>query len=174
MCLLVEIIIHIPFDAHFGGRFSIQFEKSGDVSIFALVIPNHMKRFVALIAVVPIAFVLLLSCKRENQDPEPTREVDIEFNHNDLNEQLEKQKIQELVSDKTIRVIYLTTTQHWTAWTAKNIEALRPFLQKRIEMSSKVRGRGDFDFKLGEASKVPSDSLWFTQNGWTINKKYQH
>ncbi len=133
-----------------------------------------MKRIVALIAVVPIAFVFFLSCKPENQDPEPTRDVEIEFNHNNLNEQLEKLKIQELVADKTIRVIYLTSTQHWTAWTAKNIEVLRPFLQKRIEMSSKVRGRGDFDFKLGEASKVPDDSLWIVQNGWTINKAYQH
>ena len=40
-------------------------------------------------------------------------------------------------------------------------------------MSPKMRGRGDFDFKLGEASKVPDDSLWFIKQGWTINKAYQ-
>ena len=32
--------------------------------------------------------------------------------------------------------------------------------------------RGDFNFKLGEASKVPEDSLWYVKHGWTINEYY--
>lgn len=47
------------------------------------------------------------------------------------------------------------------------------FFQPRIELSTKIHGRGDFNFKVGEASKVPSDSLWFVQHGWTINKYLQ-
>lgn len=119
--------------------------------------------------------VCLISCSKNNREkePGPTKDVEVEFNHNDINEQLENQKLQELIADKKVRYVYLTTTQHWAAWDSKNIEVLRPFLQKRIEMSPKMRGRGDFDFKLGEASKVPEDSLWFIKQGWTINKAYQ-
>ena len=139
------------------------------------VIPNRMKRIVTLIAVVPIAFVLLLSCKRENQDPEPTQDVEIKFDIGDFGEKLDKKYVQEYVQDKTIRYVYLVPTDHWTGWTAGIISALRKAgLQPCVELNpQKVRGRGDFDIKLGEASKVPEDSLWYVQNGWTINKRYQ-
>lgn len=134
-----------------------------------------MKRLVALIAVVSVAFVLLLSCKPENQDPEPTRDVEIEFDNTNRKEQLNKEELQELAADKTVKYIFLKATCHWDSYTAKSIPLLRSkFFQPRIELSSKIRGRGDFDFKLGEASKVPDDSLWFVQQGWTINKAYQH
>ena len=134
-----------------------------------------MKRIFALIAIVPIAFILLLSCKPENQDPEPTRDVEIEFNDTDMDEQLDVKILQELSDDKSIRCIYLKATKHWDSFYATTISIYREnFFQPRFNLFPKLRGRGDFDFKLGEASKVPEDSLWFVQQGWTINKKYQH
>lgn len=133
----------------------------------------NLKRYIPIVAV---AFCLFTSCKKaEESDPEPNKEVEIEFDMGDFENQLNFPKLQELVKDKEIRSIYLIAVRHWDSFSAKNISLLRiNFFQKRIEMSSKIRGRGDFDFKLGEASKVPEDSLWFVQQGWTINKKYQH
>ena len=82
--------------------------------------------------------------------------------------------VQNYAKDETIKAIYLVPTGHWGGCTAYNITYARNnFLQPRLNISPKIRGRGDFDFKLGEASKVPDDSLWFVKNGWTINKNYQ-
>lgn len=30
-------------------------------------------------------------------------------------------------------------------------------------------GKGSFNYKLGEASKVPNDSIWYINHGFTIN-----
>lgn len=134
----------------------------------------NLKHYIP-IAVFAVALCLLTSCKKtEENDLEPTRDVEVEFDNIDPNEQLNKEKLQKLITDTSVRYVYLTAKHSWDGWTAKNIEALRPFLQKRIEMSPKIRGRGDFDFKWGEASKVPEDSLWFVKNGWTINKNGKH
>ena len=63
-------------------------------------------------------------------------------------------------------------TDDWDTYVEGSITYHRQnFFQPRIEVSPKIHGRGDFNFKLGEASKVPEDSLWFVQNGWTINKE---
>lgn len=51
------------------------------------------------------------------------------------------------------------------------ITILRKDVQKRIEISPKVSGRGDWWFQHGEA--LPEDSLWFVQHGWTVNQN-QH
>lgn len=42
-----------------------------------------------------------------------------------------------------------------------------------LEYWPKVREKGDFNFELGTASANKTDSLWFTQQGWTINKRFQ-
>ena len=46
---------------------------------------------------------------------------------------------------------------------------VRNYLQERINVSSKISGRGDFWFNDGIDK---ADSLWFVQNGWTVNKRY--
>ena len=73
--------------------------------------------------------------------------------------------------DKNIKTIYLVPEGDWSNLTAQNITALRNHALRYAKTNSpKVRGKGDFDFGLGEASKVPEDSLWYIRNGWTINK----
>lgn len=119
------------------------------------------------------ATLMPASCTKVEKEEEP-HDVVIEFDESNLNEQLNKEKLQELANDKSVKNIYLTPIKHWDGWAAHNIVALRKgLLQPTIEISPKMRGQGDFDFKLGAASKVPDDSLWFVQQGWTINKKYQ-
>lgn len=106
--------------------------------------------------------------------PIQQHDVEIEFDSNNGDKILTFDSLRKHIDDKTVRTIYLVPTQHWDGCSAANITYFRKnFLQQRLAMSSKITGRGDFDFKLGEASKVPEDSLWFVKNGWTINKYYR-
>ena len=81
-------------------------------------------------------------------------------------------KAQEYVNDPTVRTIYLVPQGSWENYNRFSITGMREkTLEKILDYSPKFRGKGDFDFKVGEASKVPEDSLWFVSNGWTINKR---
>ena len=127
-----------------------------------------MKKVFALLLAL-IAAVSFSACQEKQ---EPTHDVVVEFDDMNLNEQLNKEKLQELANDKSVKTIYLTPIKHWDGLVDHNIVALRKgLLQPTIEISPKMRGQGNFDFRLGAASKVPDDSLWFVRNGWTINKK---
>ena len=115
------------------------------------------------------------------EDPEPEVEIPVvqrdtvfEFNRHNGDEVLNMDTLLKYINDKTIGNIYLVPTGHWSAYTSINISKLRSnFFQQRMDLSPKMHGRGDFDFELGEASKVPNDRLWFVQQGWTINKAHQ-
>ena len=110
-------------------------------------------------------------CKVETEEP---HDIEIEFDYMDGGTQLDMQLLKDYANDPFVTTIYLVPVRHWNCAMAENITFLRKkFLQPRMNISSKIRGRGDFDFVLGEASKVPTDSLWFVKNGWTINKNYQ-
>ena len=126
------------------------------------------------IAVIAVALCLPLSCKKSNV--EATRDVEIKFDIGTVDKNLDMEVLKELVQDKTVKNIYLTAISPggWSGFVARNISQARErFLQPRMELSPKLHGRGDFNFKWGEASKVPEDSLWYVQQGWTINKAYQ-
>ena len=43
-------------------------------------------------------------------------------------------------------------------------------LEKRINLSPRIRGKGDFITNLGYPSVWWRDSLWMVENGWTVNK----
>ncbi len=43
-------------------------------------------------------------------------------------------------------------------------------LQELIDLSPRVRGKGDFITNLGYPSQYGEDSLWMVENGWTVNK----
>lgn len=136
------------------------------------IIPYKLRRALSM-ATIAGATLMPASCSKVERE-EPTRDVVVEFDDMNLNEQLNKEKLQELANDKSVKNIYLTPIEHWNGWQAASITVLREaLLQPCLEMSPKMRGRGDFDFKLGAASKVPTDSLWFVKNGWTINIQSQ-
>ncbi len=109
-------------------------------------------------------------------EKEPTqRDIELTFSSQDLS-QLTFENLQKHANDPTIRTIYMVPIDSlsWTEYRAPNIQRSKDvFLIPRFEISPKLRGRGDFPFKPGEASKVPEDSLWFIEHGWTINRRFQ-
>jgi len=103
--------------------------------------------------------------------PVDTRhDVEMFFVSQTAKSSLDERIIQMHINDSTVRTIYITPTGNWNDATSREIHLFRDRrLQPTLKMSSKIRGRGDFNFMLGEASKTLADSLWYTQNGWTIN-----
>ena len=139
---------------------------------FKNIIPNNLKRLVP-IAMLVGAPMLHTGCAKVEPEPQPTHDVEIEFDNRTADKILTFELLQNYANDKTIKTIYLVPVKHWNGNAAHNITYMRNnFLEPRLNISPKIRGRGDFDFKLGEASKVPEDSLWYIQHGWTINKNY--
>ena len=116
------------------------------------------------------AALLAAGCSKE----EPTKDVEIVFTQSKLS-QVKKDAIQEILNSKganNIRNIYLIP-EEGTWDNVGSVQSLRnKVLQPSLELSPKVRGKGDFNFKVGRASKFPEDSLWFVQHGWTINKRF--
>ena len=139
---------------------------------FHKVIPYKLKRLIPMAMIAGMPLLTSTSCEK---DPIPTRDVEYTFDTNTADEKfLNLQPFRDLANDKTIRYIYLVPTGTWGGLMDKNITIFRQnALQPAIEISPKIKGKGDFNFHLGEASKVPADSLWYVQQGWTINKKYQ-
>ena len=116
-------------------------------------------------------------CKNDDPEPTPTKDIDIVFGQASL-ELVEEDAIKEILNGtdaKSIRTIYLVPMEG--TWSNFNVKAMQSMRNRQLEpslnLSPKVKGKGDFNFKLGEASKSPTDSLWYVKNGWTINKQYQ-
>ena len=130
-----------------------------------------------LIPMAAIAGATLTSCGGGSNggkiEPEtPTKEIEIKFTNSNRNDVLDMTKLQNYANDKTIKTIYLVPMEHWNAYYASHITTMRnQYFQPRLNISPKIKGRGNFDFVLGEASKVPQDSLWYVKQGWTINKR---
>lgn len=102
---------------------------------------------------------------------EPQRDVELYFRSGGYEIFDNPKIIQDLIDQPDVRTIYLVPTGGWDGLWSNNISRLiKTTLRPAIDMSPKIRGKGDFDFHLGQASEVPEDSLWITQQGWTINK----
>ena len=150
---------------------------------FKKIIPYKMKHVLPILGLAGASVVS--SCEKVPQtEPEQPVKTEVELIFYVNNMQVlgipndSKYIIGDIVKYYTekpeIQTIYLCPQGTWNLVPATSIYVLRKnMLQKLIEYSPKIRGRGDFDFMLGEASQVPEDSLWYVQNGWTINKKYQ-
>ncbi|MCH5335218.1 MAG: hypothetical protein J1D86_05390 [Alistipes sp.] len=128
-----------------------------------------MKKYLLLATICIAAF-----CSCEKGEPVPTKDIEIVF-HQDRLEQIREGAIQEILNSKganNIRNIYLIPEEGtWANFSL--VQDMRLFLlQPALELSPKVRGKGDFNFYRGAASKVPEDSLWYVQHGWTINKRF--
>lgn len=118
-----------------------------------------------------IAGGALVACNKENIIP--TRDVELVFGLDDV-DNITIENIKTHTNMPDVRYVYMITKndKEWHTCTAGNIQNTRRYLEPRIAINpQKVRGKGNFCFKPGEASKIPQDSLWFIQNGWTINQK---
>lgn len=110
---------------------------------------------------------MFTSCEKE--EPMPTRDIEFKFSENDLTN-LTYFALEKAAAQPDVRYVYMVPVGYYNHWNRVSIRNFRMLqLEPRIELSPKIRGRGNFDFEPGEASKVPEDSLWYVQNGWTIN-----
>lgn len=74
------------------------------------------------------------------------------------------------ISRPETNMIYAEPVEWWGGISTNMIHKIRTkYLEPVINASPKIRGRGDFDFVPGRTTE--EDSLWFIQNGWTINKE---
>lgn len=79
------------------------------------------------------------------------------------------------LNDPAIGDIYFVPSEDKWRYTSEEITEFRKRdLEPVMNYSPRFKGKGDFYFWLGEASKVPEDSLWIVSKGWTINKQYQN
>ena len=142
------------------------------------VFPYNIKRALPVLGLAG-ASLFMAGCNKDDEPTVPTMDLVVEINqstpellfYDDENKVRHPSKmIQEYVADPKVRTIYLMPTENWNNYSAKAITGLRKLtLEMLLNYSDKIKGRGDFNFTLGEASKVPQDSLWYVKNGWTIN-----
>ena len=147
-------------------------------------IPYKLKT--ALPALALAGGAMMASCEKE--EPEipvtPTIDVEVKISLTDARslfdgpyspERGRSELIDYYINNPEIRNIYIVPEKNtWSTCTNTNIIALKQnTLIPALSFSPKISGKGDFNFKPGEASKIPEDSLWFIQNGWTINKDLQ-
>ena len=147
------------------------------------IMPYNIRKILPMIGIAG-ASLMMGGCQKEEQ---PTYDVELTFSRTDVSNvvlihpdeeplQLSREVsdiIKYLDAQPNIRTIYLVPKDDWGVVPAYGVTAIRNnTLSYAIDYSPKVRGRGDFNFKLGAASKVPEDSLWYVKHGWTINEYY--
>ena len=142
---------------------------------FTKTIPYKLKRIIPMLGIAG-ASLFMGGCEKEK----PLRDVELHFNSADVstiwykdengNGQM-SQIAKEYANDPTVGTIYLVPDGEWGTYVAISISDMRQtFLEPMFNYSPKFKGKGDFNFYPGAASKVPQDSLWFVSKGFTINK----
>ncbi|MCM1170084.1 MAG: hypothetical protein NC324_09140 [Bacteroides sp.] len=126
-----------------------------------------VKRVFFALALAGTAGVMLPSCEKEPTEREPyTKDL---FFTKGYYDSIEPAVLKHFARDNACTNIYMHVMDD-NNFTSITPSKMRNYLQERINVSSKISGRGDFRFKVGETSQA--DSLWFVQNGWTVNKRY--
>ncbi|MBD5397160.1 hypothetical protein HDR62_03345 [bacterium] len=133
-----------------------------------------MKKYwkVALFAL-PLVLLLAVACEKESSEPvyRAPYEKELRFNHYDT-DSIEMPIVQKFARDTACKHVYLTLTDNnsFTNQTTNMITNVRNYLDARIQLApEKISGRGDFNFYPGTASIA--DSLWFVEQGWTVNQR---
>lgn len=139
---------------------------------FTQQIKYNLKRALPILTIAGAS--MMASCDKTEDEPIiPTRDIELQFWQSYYDE-IDDKVIKKHASDPSVRHIYLTVVDDGYAWTfsGKNINTLRNNMQRRINIAPhKISGRGNFMFETGVTEK--SDSLWYIQHGWTINKHLQ-
>ena len=122
-----------------------------------------------------LAGMALTACEKEPVEKAPVYrapyEIELGFDAFNL-DSIAIPFVQKFARDTACKHIYLTHRKPMSFYgcAADGITDIRNNLNDRIQLApNKISGRGDFRFTRGAAS--PADSIWFVQNGWTINQR---
>ena len=143
------------------------------MNILNKIVPFKMRRGLAALGV---AGAMAGACKKvePTQDTKPTKVIEIMVEQYNI-EAVYADAMRDTLNkygEKNIKNIYLIPEEDWTNLTAKGISATRNVaLEPTLNLSPKISGKGAFTFKAAEIAKVPQDSLWFIQHGWTIKTR---
>ncbi len=141
---------------------------------FKKIVPYKIKRILPMLGIAG-ASLFMGGCEKD----EPLRDVELHFNCDNLSaitsEYHGDYSVSELAkayaNEPTVGTIYIVPDGDWGTYESSNINDLRKLsLEPLFDYSPKFRGKGDFNFSPGAASKVPQDSLWYVSKGFTINK----
>ena len=114
----------------------------------------------------------LLSCEKEMDDSNKLDVVIPFYNNNNYNPELLSEDIlRDYAMKNCVRHIYITVMsgEKFTNLTTNNITNCRNFLAKRMAISPKISGRGNFVFEPGDCAV--EDSLALVEMGFTINQQ---
>ena len=139
---------------------------------FTQKIKYNLKRALPLLTIAGAG--LMASCDKDDEPSVPQHDVEIHFAKWTMTTDLAPNIIEKHIDDKSVRNIYLVADGAWGVEAGNITQIRKRLLQPIIEQSSNIHGRGDIPFTVGEASKVPEDSLWYIQQGLTINKHLQN
>lgn len=144
------------------------------------ILPYKMTKLLPILGLAGATSVLP-SCEKD--EIIPTKEVEIKINPYSLDLVVEKDangnprpspQIEYYVADPYVKTIYVSPCDLWEFYKAEDIQNLRKnTLEYLINYSPKIRGKNDFIFAHFEIIKIPEDSLWFIQHGWTINQSFK-
>lgn len=137
---------------------------------FTQQIKYNLKRAIPMLAIAGAG--LMASCDKD--DDLPMHDVELKF-FQSYYEEIQPEIIKQHAQDKYVRYIYLSIVNggDYTNVNTQNVTNIRNYFTQRIDIApNKIRGKGNFRFEPGVASK--QDSLWFTQQGWTINQHLQN
>ncbi|MCM1532110.1 MAG: hypothetical protein NC048_07210 [Bacteroides sp.] len=124
------------------------------------------------LALAGTAGLMLPACEKEKDKSiyRAPYEKELFFNQDNVDSVGDK-NVRKYVDDTACKHIYMVveSDNDYTGYSTEDINIVKTILQRRVELSDKVSGRGDFHFRPNTASV--NDSLWFVQNGWTVRQK---
>ena len=122
-----------------------------------------------------LAGMAMTACDKEPVEKAPVYrapyEKELRFN-NVNSDSIKMPIVQKFARDTACKHIYLTVTDdnNYRNIDADDINTLRNILNDRIQLApDKTSGRGNFRFMRGVIRL--EDSVWYVQNGWTINQR---
>lgn len=138
---------------------------------FKKTIPYKLKRLVPMLG---LAGATLFTACEKDEPIGPKHDVVLNFYYAYYDE-IKANNVQKVLNEPSINNIYLNSkyiygrTFDRSDMTEIPISRLRSFLEESINLApDRVFGSGNLVFMPGAASKT--DSLWFVNNGWTVNK----
>lgn len=146
---------------------------------FKKVIPYKLRRILPVLGVAGAGMLNTACSKDEPQyKEEPLHDVILEFyetrTHVDYSQVESIDKLQELANDRSVRNIFMTVRDDndYTEYRRVQYHSIRQYMEKRTDISPKIRGCGNFKFRPHQI--LEEDSLWFVDKGWTINQHLQN